>query len=238
MKTILKYIFIFSLFINSVYSEINMPNPLLEIKKLINENRIDEAIQVCNKFIETSTNRDLKYSIRYEKALIYLKYKNSYDQSIAQLIELEKDLIKNRTTYEDKDKYFFSYIYWQIANIYQWKNKEYSKAIDYYNKVITICTNSPKMIESLYERSWCFLSMKEYKKSADSFKVLYSKYPNSVYEPRSLYEAGVCYQKAEDFKNAKRSFKKLISKFPNNEWAEAAKYHLKWLEINYLEEHE
>ncbi|MBU1077655.1 MAG: tetratricopeptide repeat protein [Spirochaetes bacterium] len=237
MKKLLFFLFLLLFAVQNLFSQTNtLITSINEIKKLLFEKKINEALQYCDEYILAHQEKADTVYIKYEKALIYSDYIKDYDNSIAVLKSTADDLLNISQPLTARDELFLSDIYWLIGYNYRWHKKDYNKAVDYFIKIIQDCTNSPKKAEAQYSRSWCLALLKRYKDAGDNFKIITERYSNSVYTIRSFYEAGECYQKAEKYPLAKLMFETLITGHPQNEWAIAAKQHLKWIELNYTEE--
>ncbi len=114
---------------------------------------------------------------------------------------------------------------------YYYNLAEYKKAVDYYNKILTLKQAGDFAPASIYWMAWSYNNMNDMINAVNMFERYFLSYPKGDYSDESLWRAALIYYNLSNFDKAGYYLKKLIDLFPGSPDAEKAKIQLSDIEL-------
>lgn len=183
---------------------------------------------------------DVYYAIGdYDNAIYYYSRKENINseyamahkgQAYIKLGRIEKAL----DVYEDFLKFyklspytsFVKKAYLTTAYNYafnQYKQNSYNKAVEYFQKIIDLFPDNPKVENAYYWIGECYYDQKNYASAIESFSDVLENRTSAAKDPDALLKLGLCYFEQDDFYKALKYFNNIMDNYPNSRLYEKAK---------------
>ena len=171
----------------------------------------DEAIAISEDYLEKNKSGLYARLICTRLMQHYLNDKN-YEPALALLRYIDR---WNPPADEDERgqdlaiRYLVSFVYFQMM--------DYDKAIDAFEKVAKIGTNTAEGMDARYWQGMCRLLQQNFPAAYDIFMNYRKEYSRAAFAPDALFRAGVCRFGMEEYDSAKALFKEFIETYPEDE---------------------
>ncbi len=142
------------------YEDSKLQFLMLKAEILAEDNKYDEAMDVCNKCIELETDGEINSEARFMAMNLHLA-KPDYEESLKQAITLVKN--------NKEDLYYYAALYYKAFCLKQLeKTEEAGKAYKEANSIYRLHTlSNPAAIDVYLYRAMCLKDLEEYDKSLE-----------------------------------------------------------------------
>jgi len=164
--------------------------------------RYSQALDISQKALLMFRESSLKNEFIYNQGWIYVKLNNTAEaiKNFEEIMQLDKGMLRIRSICRIGDMYF--------------DNKQYYKAIDYYDVILDQHSKSPYAYYAQYWLGMCLYNLENYQGAAITFQTFLKNYPNNYliakvkfYLAQSLFHDGKYRESEEYFKQLAVDYK-------------------------------
>jgi TolA-binding protein len=169
----------------------------------------------------------IKNNLSYPRALnsyiLAEKYfeRGKYEKSIQSLLNIIEKYPKSGLVSEAL--YF-------LGDIYQFKLKNYSKAMDEYKSLIQDFPQNRFVANAQFKIAECCRKLEEWQEAIKAYEKFIRDYSQFGYSDYAQFYIGQCYEKLEDWKKAKDAYSLISTNYPESIWTDVARNRIRYLQ--------
>ncbi|MCK5074991.1 MAG: tetratricopeptide repeat protein [Calditrichia bacterium] len=203
--------------INSNYQEhLLAPYALYSSGWLYSEqDKTDDAIRSFKSLIEKYPDSDVTLESYFILGDLLYKYQQYQEAIDIIFVGLKKDIEKK---YHPKGMLILAEC--------MYSQKNYDKALEIYDKLITGYPQTTQKWKAWYAKGWTLFQMKEYDKAYAEFSSLISETEDDNLVAKANFFMGMCRKKTNQLDEALTIFEKVVKKFPKSDYRDDAYYEM------------
>ncbi|MFB0527097.1 MAG: tetratricopeptide repeat protein [bacterium] len=147
--------------------------------------------------------------------------RGKYEKSIQNLLDIIEKYPKSGLASEAL--YF-------LGDIYQFKLKDYDKAIDEYESLIQEFPQNRFVANAQFKIAECYRKLEKWQEAIKAYRKFIKDYTQYGYSDYAQFYIGQCYEKLEDWKKAKEAYSLISTNYPESIWTDVARNRIKYLD--------
>jgi len=169
----------------------------------------------------------IKNNLSYPRALnnyiLAEKYfeRGNYEKSIQSLLDIIEKYPKSGLASEAL--YF-------LGDIYQFKLKNYNKAMDEYQNLIQDFPQNRFVANAQFKIAECCRKLEEWQEAIKAYGKFIKDCSQYGYSDYAQFYIGQCYEKLKDWKKAKDAYSLISTNYPESIWTDVARNRIRYLD--------
>lgn len=121
-----------------------------------------------------------------------------------------------------------------LGDIYHFKIKDYSQAIDEYQSLIQKFPQNRFVANSQFKTGECYRKLQMWPEAIEAYKKFIKHYGNYGYSDYAQFYIGQCYEEMKEWQEAKNAYSSISINYPESIWVDVARNRVKYLDKRYL----
>ncbi len=207
------------LFAGGAFYRYNLDN-LLEADFQRGQERVEEgnyqgAVDVFEAIYHRHPNYHLAPQALFEAGEVLNLYQQRYPEALLTYLLVEKDFPDSKAAHSARR---------QIAEIYKYRLRDYSRAVVAYQKILDDGVADGDRVQ--YELADCYFRLNNFEQARIEFESLLKNWPQSPLVPQVHYRIATAYLLDGDLKAAEAAFREVIHNWPKDPFALEARFGL------------
>jgi len=191
-------------------------------QKLLQKYPQSKWVTVARERIELIKN-NLAHPLALNNYILAERYfeQGKYEKSIESLLNIVKE-------YPESD--LSSWALYFLGDIYNFKLKDYGKAIAEYRNLIQKFPRHRFVANAQFKIAECCRKMEEWQEAIEVYKKFIQDYSQYGYADYAQFYMGQCYERLKDWEKAKAAYSSISAKYPESIWTDVARNRIKYLD--------
>jgi len=191
-------------------------------QKLLRKYPQSKWVTVARERIELIKN-NLAHLLALNNYILAERYfeQGKYEKSIGSLLSIVKE-------YPESD--LASQALYFLGDIYNFKLKDYVKAIAEYRNLIQKFPRNRFVANAQFKIAECCRKMEDWQEAIEVYKKFIQEYSQYGYADYAQFYMGQCYERLKDWEKAKAAYSLISANYPESIWTDVARNRIKYLD--------